>query len=119
MPNKKKRFLKSVNVNFISLVDKGANQKTIIYKSANKPANEDNYHKTIAIKKTDADKHEVYGIVYSPNEVDTEGDFTSAEVIKEMAYGFMKAGQTANVDKQHDYKPDDGFVAQSWIVQKN
>jgi hypothetical protein len=118
---KKKRFLKSVDVTFISLVDKGANQKTIIYKQANKPANApaDNYQKTISIKKTDEEQHLVYGIVYSPNEVDTEGDFTNADVIKEMAHNFMKNLKITNVDKQHDFQADEGAVVESWLIKAN
>jgi hypothetical protein len=118
---KKKRFLKSVDVTFISLVDKGANQKTIIYKQANKPANApaDNYQKTISIKKTDEEQHLVYGIVYSPDEVDTEGDFTNADVIKEMAHNFMKNLKITNVDKQHDFQADEGAVVESWLIKAN
>lgn len=117
MSNEKKRFLKSVIVNFISLVDKGANQKKIIFKSADTAV--DSYQKIIELKKVDNDQRLVYGIVYSPDEVDTEGDFTTAEVIKQMAYDFMKDRNTNNIDQQHDFNPDEGFVAESWILEKN
>lgn len=114
MPEKK-RFLKSVNVNFISLVDKAANQKTIIFKSADPSKN--TYQKIVHLKKVDEDQHMVYGIVYSPDQPDTDGDFTTAEVIKQMAYDFMKNRNTTNVDKQHDFDADEGFVAESWITK--
>jgi hypothetical protein len=113
---KKKRYLKSVNVNFISLVDKGANQKTIIFKSADPTKN--TYQKIIRLKKVDEDQRLVYGIVYSPDEVDTDGDFTTADVIKDAAYTFMKNRNTLNVDKQHDFDPNEGFVAESWLTKK-
>lgn len=114
MPEKK-RFLKSVNVNFISLVDKAANQKTIIFKSADPSKN--TYQKIVQLKKVDEDQHMVYGIVYSPNQPDTDGDFTTAEVIKQMAYDFMKNRNTTNIDKQHDFNADEGFVAESWLTK--
>lgn len=114
MPEKK-RFLKSVNVTFISLVDKGANQKQIIFKSADPSKN--TYQKIVQLKKVDEDQHMVYGIVYSPDQPDTDGDFTTAEVIKQMAYDFMKNRNTTNIDKQHDFDADEGFVAESWITK--
>lgn len=115
--SEKKRFLKSINVNFISLVDKAANQKTIIFKSADISKN--TYQRTVKINKVDDDQHEVIGIVYEPDVADSDGDYTTAEVIKQAEYQFMKNRNTNNVDQQHDYSADEGFVAESWIVQKN
>ncbi|MDD4291982.1 MAG: XkdF-like putative serine protease domain-containing protein [Clostridia bacterium] len=112
----KKRLLKSVKVAFISLVDKGANNKTVIYKSADPTKN--TYQKTVEIKKFDEEQGLIYGIVYSPDQVDTDGDYTTAEVIKAMAYDFMKEAKTNSVDQQHDYVAKDGcYVAESWILK--
>jgi len=110
-----KRKLKKVDVNFISLVGNGANQKTIIFKSADPSKN--TFQKQIEIKKLDQDQHMVYGIVYSPDEVDSQGDIATAEVIKDMAYNFMENGRTQNIDNQHNETPGDGFVAESWITK--
>ncbi len=114
---KPKVMLKDVVVSFISLVYKGANKKTVIMKSAD--FNQDNatFNKTISIVQKDDKKHRIYGIVYAPNEVDTDGATMTADEIEKMAYRFMKAGLTTNVDKQHDYDPGEGFVAESWIVR--
>lgn len=115
---KPKRILKEIDVEFISLVHKGANRKKIIYKS-------DNYHdnplfdKVVEIKKVDDDKKLVYAIVYSPGEVDAHGDVADAQTIERAAYNFMRKGITKNVDKGHDYKADEGFVAESWITKEN
>ena len=116
MPNKK-RFLKSLDINFISLVDKAANQKTVIFKSADSDNN--SYQKTVDIVKVNNDQQEVIGIVYEPDVADTDGDYTSAEEIKKAEYQFMRNRNTNNVDQQHDEVADEGFVAESWIVQKN
>lgn len=114
MPKTKK--LKDIAITHISLVKAGANGKAIIYKSADATPT---YDKQIVIKKTDNEKGIVYGIVYSPNEVDTDGEFTDANEIVKAAYGFMKAKNTTNVDKQHSFENEKAFVAESWIVKKN
>ena len=59
----------------------------------------------------------VYGVVYAPNEVDTQGDYATAETIKEAAHRFMKELMLRNVDQQHDFQPERGYVAESWIIR--
>ena len=111
---KAKRRIKKASITHISLVDKGANAKTIIWKSGAEPV-----HSTIVdIRKTDDEQHMVYGIVYSPDQVDNQGDVADAAVIKDMAHNFMKSRYTTNVDRQHDFISDEGYVAESWIVRK-
>lgn len=111
-----KRLLKDVQVLFISLVDKGANKRTVIWKNAAETA--PTMGRTIPIRKIDEEKRLVYGIVYAPDEEDTQGDAMTGPEIEKMAYGFMKAGRTRNVDQQHDYEADEGFVAESWLIRK-
>jgi len=122
---KAKRQLLKIHVNFISLVSKGANRKVIIWKSAH-PFQTDLSEKfapvlnrQIQIAKIDEDERIVYGIVYAPDEVDTEGDMATAEVIKEAAYEFMENLKNDQIDKSHDEDPDEGYVAESWIVKEN
>jgi len=115
---KPKRILKEIDIEFLSLVHKGANRKTIIYKSADYDENPV-MEKFVELKKVDDDKRIVYAIVYSPGEVDAHGDTADAETIEKAAYNFMKRGITKNVDKGHDYKADEGFVAESWITKEN
>jgi len=106
--------LSNIAIQYISLVKKGANGKQIIYKSATaKPT----YESEIAIKKTDTEEGVIYGIVYSPDEVDTQGDFATADEIKKAAYNFMKSKSIDNVDIEHDFNNVDAFVAESWIVK--
>ncbi|WP_195836304.1 XkdF-like putative serine protease domain-containing protein [Campylobacter portucalensis] len=61
----------------------------------------------------------VYGIVYSPDEVDAHGEMSSGEEIQKAAYGFMKGLNGGNVDREHDFKNRDAYVAESWIVREN
>jgi hypothetical protein len=111
-----KRRLTKVEANFISLVGKGANNKIIIFK-AEPEGGELQYQKQVEIKKIDDEQKMVYGIVYSPDEVDLQGDIASADVIKNMAFSFMKNARTNNVDKQHNFISDEGFVAESWLTK--
>jgi hypothetical protein len=111
------RRLKNIDVSFISLVDKGANLKEIIYKSENFPDNPP-LSKFVEILKTDEEKRMVYGIVYSPEETDTQGDITDAKEIEKAALAFMKYRRTNNVDQQHDGKKGQGFVGESWITKE-
>lgn len=112
-----KRKLKNISVSFISLVNKAANNKTIIYKSDIHHSN--SFQKEFVIQKMDEDKKILYGIVYVPDEVDLQGDFASADDIQKMAYLFMKEARTNNVDQQHNFVPGDGFVAESWIIKES
>ena len=112
-----KRLLKNVQVLFISLVDKGANRRTVIWKS--KDGQKPVFEREIPIIKVDEEKRLVYGIVYAPDEPDTQGDMMTAEEIEKMAYSFMLNRRTDQVDRQHDYNPDEGFVAESWIIRQS
>lgn len=106
--------LSDIAITHISLVKAGANGKEVIYKSA---ANEGEYENSIAIKKTDNEKGVIYGIVYAPDEVDSQGDFATSEEIEKAAYAFMKARNTTNVDVDHSFNNEAAFVAESWIVK--
>lgn len=112
---KAKRRLKALDVQYISLVDKGANQKTVIWKAADAAVEP---LKTVKLAKVDEEERLVYGIVYSPDEVDTQGDVTDAQVIKQAAYSFMKNLRLTKIDKQHDFDPDEGYIAESWLIRK-
>lgn len=105
--------LENLEVSCISLVKSGANKKSIIYKS-NSSAN---IQKELKIAKS-SDEGVIYAVVYSPDEIDTQGEFADANTIKKAAYGFMKSGFTKNVDKEHDFKSADAYVAESWLIRK-
>ena len=113
-----KRRLSDIDVQFISLVDKGANMKRIILKSDDLP-DHTSLSKTVEILKTDIKKHMVFGIVYSPEETDSQGDITSPEEIEKSAHGFMKNRRIGKIDKNHNTEAGEGFVAESWITKEN
>lgn len=107
------RKLSEINVDWISLVKAGANGKTVILKGKENPV----FDKEIALVKSDIEGV-VYGIVYAPGEVDSQGDFAEAGEIKKAAYGFMKGLGARNVDANHDSSKRPAYVAESWIVKQ-
>lgn len=121
------QYLKNLDVHFISLVDAGANKKTLVHKSAHHsraagpedPGPATSFQKQVSISKTDEEKRLVYCIVYSPDEVDAHGDAMKAEEIEKAAHHFLFEGRTDQVDKQHDEEPDEGRVVESYIIGKN
>lgn len=106
--------LKDMNITHISLVNKGANKRSIIFKSADE---EPKHEKNVTLVKFDDKKGIVYGIVYAPNDIDTQDEFATAEEIEKAAFGFMKSLNIKNIDKNHDFENKDAFVAESWIVK--
>lgn len=116
MADKAKRRLSDIQISHISLVKAGANGRTILFKSKDE---EPKHEVIVQLVKQDSKKGIVYGIVYEPDKVDTQGDIASAEEIEKAAYTFMKARNTLNVDKQHDFNNINAYVAESWIVKAN
>lgn len=111
-----KKELRNIDIHILSLVDKGANQKTIIWKSTDA---KDTYKNTFKIRKKDDDKKIVYGIVYSPDEEDAQGHCSTADEIHKACYNFMKNARTKQVDKQHDLNTNqDCYVGENWIVKE-
>lgn len=124
---KAKRILKNIDVAFISLVNKGANGKEIIFKRNTPPTplpatqgrhtEGSSIKKAFTIIKTDDEKRLVYGTVYEPDTVDSQGDTASAEVIEKAAHNFLFLLKNKNVDTQHDFVADDGAVVESFILR--
>lgn len=120
-------FLKNLNVEYISLVDAGANKKQLVYKAANHSRTEgpeeagssDSFSKQMQITKTDEEKRLVYCVVYSPDEVDAQGHAMKSEEIEKAAHNFLFEGRVDKVDKQHDRHPDEGRIVESYIIGKS
>ncbi len=105
------RQLKNLKVNYIALVQRPANNKSMVLKS--------NHHPFI-LKKTDDDLQRAYGIVYSPDEEDLQGDMASAETIRQAANQFMRDGLQKNIDIEHSFQPvDNTYLAESWLIRKD
>ena len=72
----------------------------------------------IDFKKSDSNKHVVFGEVYKPDVRDTDGNFMTAETIEKMAYNFMKQGRNSQINENHTGYKDKGYVVESFIVRK-
>lgn len=110
-----RRRIKKANIQFLSLVPRGANQIAPVYKDDGSVT----LHSLIKVGADFDEKGELLAVVYAPEMRDSQGDIASAEVIKEAAYGFIANG--AKVDVRHDgkaLKPEQARVAETFIVQK-
>jgi hypothetical protein len=106
MPNR----LKALDVQWISLVKTPANALPLLLKDANV--------KPFCVLKTDDERRMVYGIVYAPDRVDSQGDFADRFEIERAAHWFIKAHRSAQVDKNHAFEALPGaYVAESWITR--
>jgi hypothetical protein len=102
--------LKDLTVEFISLVAKPANGKPLVLKSQGKPT-------VFPLAKMDDALMRAYGIVYSPDETDSQGDWATADTIRQAATKFMRQKNQHNVDKEHSYSEEMAFVAETWLVR--
>lgn len=107
--------LKNARVHTISLVRKGANRFPVIMK-------DDGAFALAMLTKASpkfADDGELLAVVYAPETRDAQGHIASREVVKEMAYSYMRDGQ--QIDLFHDgrvLEKSRAFVAENFIVQK-
>ncbi len=112
----KSRELKEAKIEFISLVKRAANKYKFLIQKSDDGSN--TFITYGEILKADSENHYVTGIVYAPDEEDTQGDCMTADEIKKAAYWFMKNGK--GVDLQHDFeKMDDAVVVESWIAKSD
>nr|DAP96121.1 MAG TPA: serine protease [Caudoviricetes sp.] len=104
-----------LQIHLISLVNAGANNKTVIYKDKN-------FEELLRVsfsKNVAGEEGIVYGIVYAPDEVDSQGEFANAAEIKKAAYDFMKRADLSYcVDVNHDLRPAPAYICESWIVKE-
>lgn len=73
---------------------------------------------TVRIQKKNAEKQIVYGVVYAPNEIDSQGEAMEAEDIEAMCHAFMrvyaqKRGEV--IDTEHDNVVIGAFPVESYI----
>ncbi len=71
----------------------------------------------IPFAKVDEEKRIVYGEVYVPYLVDTQGDFALPEDIEKAAHDFMIMGLLGNIDTEHDFVPNGCRVVESWVAK--
>lgn len=108
-----RRRIKSVDVQFLSLVPRGANRLPVLYKSEDKTVDWQ------PLCKFDAELGELLAVAYPAESRDSQGDIASADVVRKMAHSFAKNG--AKIDIRHKgvaLTKDQVYVAENFIVQK-
>lgn len=72
----------------------------------------------VSIKKIDAKKQIVYGEVWIPNELDTYGDFMTAEDTEIMAHRYMQlVTLRQSIDTNHDEESNGSYPVESFIAR--
>ncbi len=71
------------------------------------------------IKKMDDELQVVWGEVYAPGFPDSQGDFMTAETIREMAYGFMKKSALDSIDTNHSREKNGCYIVESFIARED
>jgi hypothetical protein len=64
------------------------------------------------------DYHYVFGEVYSPLQVDTDGETMTAEDIQKMAHDFIAHGSVTAIDMEHNHVACGAEVVESFIARK-
>lgn len=109
-----KRELTDLEVTHVSYVKKGANKKEFILMKSDEL--QPNYTKEIdfIVNKSDDEQKLVYGVVYEPNAIDTQGEFARAESIEKASHKFL--ADCRNIDLQHNFQKGFGTVVESYIA---
>lgn len=75
-------------------------------------------NKIISIEKKDSSKQIIKGVVYKPDEKDSQGDWMSKEDIETMAYLFMKRSSMNSIDTSHTYDYIPAYVCESYLARE-
>jgi hypothetical protein len=65
------------------------------------------------------EKRIVYGEVYAPYQVDTDGEAMLPEDIERMAHNFLASGRVNKIDVQHNLQESGCLVVESFIARKD
>lgn len=109
------RQIKDLEVEFVSLVDKGANKKKFLIKKS-KDGNSFELNVEF-MKQMDQEKQIVTGIVYEPKSLDSHGEYMEAEDIEKAAYNFL--AKYRKIDVQHSFVQTNEEVVESWIAKSD
>lgn len=116
MEKKKRRKLKNLKVEYVSYVDRGANQRTFyLTKEYEQKKKEPDFSMQVKlICSEEEEERKVYGLVYAPDVVDAHGDYTDADTLERAAHDFMLNYQ--KMDVQHNFEEGAGEVVESFIA---
>ncbi|WP_139491781.1 XkdF-like putative serine protease domain-containing protein [Brevibacillus dissolubilis] len=106
------RQLINAEITHVSYVDSAANQRRFFLTKADKRPT---FQKRVRLltKQTDEQKL-VYGVVYQPDVVDSQGDYMTAAEIERAAHHFM--ANYRQIDRQHNFEAGYGTVVESYVA---
>lgn len=84
----------------------------------NSDKKEDSLGHFVKIQKTDEFHRVVKGVVYTPGDVDTDGETATAETIQNACWNFLAQRKEKNIDIQHDWQQSGCYVVESYITEK-
>lgn len=73
---------------------------------------------TVCLKKTDAALQIVWGEVYVPMVLDSEGDFMTADEIRKTGHRFIAEGRVEQMNVEHEDDARATVVVESFVVRK-
>jgi hypothetical protein len=89
--------------------------------TADQPAQGDDLvlvERQLTVRKTQEEKQLAFASVYEPNDVDTHGEFMTADEIEKLAHKFMLKMLNNKIDVMHDNKPGRAHVVESFIARE-
>ena len=106
--------IKGLRVEFVSYVKKGANKKKFFIVKSEDASKEPNVEKEvkIVVNKEDNSPHLIYGIVYSPGEIDAQNNFMTEKQIQKSQHDFLKDYRL--IDEGHNKIPGAGEVVECY-----
>jgi len=119
MANKKKvTQLTETKVTHVSLVKNPANEESfLMLKSGRQNTVNLVIKKEDITFKSDDEKQLIYGVVYSPDKLDADQEFMTADDIQKSAHGFLS--DFRNIDGEHDFVSNLGTPVESYIAQED
>lgn len=115
---KKVKQLTETKVTHVSLVKNPANEESfLMLKSGRQNTINLVVKQEDIVFKSDDEKQLIYGIVYSPDRLDTDGEFMTADDIQKSAHGFLS--EFRNIDGEHDFISNLGTPVESYIAQED
>lgn len=111
-----KQRIKRAKISHVSLVPRGKNKLPTIYKEDTGEVEFDCLTKEMP---SFTERGELLAVVYAPDHADTDGHQASAEVIKEIMYGYARDG--GHIDVRHNgvaLKKEQAYIAEQFLVQK-
>lgn len=117
------RRIKKADITFVSLVPRGANRLPVLWKDGDQERQVvplgPGLQNAVYLGKAFEEEGLLTCVVYVPELADAQGDVASAEVIKDMAHGYLQ--RMGAIDVRHDTKAlprDEVAPVESFIIQK-